>query len=377
MDMVDEELAVIRVSLKATPPVDVTTAGVNYKEKLLAKTKVKTGSTPDVPGVVLPPPIVSGAISAPVVQRLPELVVPLLQQRMPVPTTASIVQQIATQPLVAAASQAVRTVEECHQDILTLQGLLLKHRGGSGFGSGILRGDEVNTYKTTLKDIIYCLRGEVDAVTVRTAPPPVVVVAAPVAVTAGATSTMGTALACVEGAAIMYKNSPVEMQTIMVPTLRAAFVAAVLTCTTVIGDGGASIMAPPLNPADAATRMMPTLACVQGAVQMYKYSSPELQPVIVKTVREALLAAVTTCDQLLGGISHGPFSAAAAVDVPSPADVQVETEFDVVPEQVVQLEPAGETWGSKNESPSDVRLICFSSGCDVHSNVADVALLRF
>jgi hypothetical protein len=442
MEMVDGELSIIRESLKAAPALDVTTAGVKYKDKLMAKKKVKTGEA----ATVTPSPVVSPSIPAPVVQEIPEPVVqqtqvpvapapvvqqvpvpvapaPVVQQapvpvapapvvqQAPVPVApAPVVQQapvpVAPAPVVqqapvpvtpmAPATRAPRTAEESRQDIRTLQGLLLKHRGGSGFGSGLLRGEEVNKFEVTVQDVVASLRSEAaDAPPAASVVTPVVVApvvqeAPPVVAAAGAAEKMGPTLACVEGAVLMYKNSPLEMQSIMAPTLRAALVAAVATCTAVIGDGGGTSAAATLNPADAAARMMPTLACVEGAVQMYKNSPPELQPIMAMTVRAALLAAVTTCDQVIrGGMSQQPASFAVPVAVPAPVQFMATT----APVQVVAAAPAavvaepvtqstsyggddansqflqgvynslvaasgGEKYGLKNLSPSEVRLIC-------------------
>ena len=238
-------------------------------------------------------------------------------------------------------------------------------------------GDEVSKFETTLEDVITCLRGEADTIpSVAVVAPPVAFVAPPVVTPVDVTSAltkMGPTLACVEGAVLMYKNSPVEMQSIMMPTLRAALLAAVTTCTAVIGDGSA----PPsvaLNAADASKRMIPTLACVEGAVQMYKNSPPELQPIMAMTIRAALVAAVTTCDQLLGGMSPQP---AAATTVPA-VTVPVVVVAAATPEPVVTTTPlysgndsnsqflqgvykslvaasGSEKYGLKNLSPSEVR----------------------
>lgn len=426
MELVDEELSIIRKSLQAEPAVDVTTAGVKYKDKLMAKRKVKTGGTASV----APSPIVSPSIPPPVLQEISEPVVhqaqvpvapvPVVQQTPVSVAPAPVVQQVPVAPApvvqqvkvpvapapmveqvpgpvaaIAPAARAPRTAEESRQDIRTLQGLLLKHRGGSGFGSGILRGDEVNKFEATVQDVVASLRSELaDASPAASAVSPVVVApvvqVAPPVVAAASAEKMGPTLACVEGAVLMYKNSPVEMQSIMAPTLRAALVAAVTTCTGVIGDGGGTSVAATLNPADAAARMMPTLACVEGAVQMYKNSPPELQPVMAMTVRAALLAAVTTCDQIMGGImpQQPPASVAVPVSVTAPvqsmatpAPVQVEAAAAVpaavVAEPVTQstsysgddansqfLEgvynslvaaSGGEKYGLRNLSPSEVR----------------------
>jgi hypothetical protein len=374
MDTVAEELAIIRSSLKATPAVDITTAGMSYKEKLKAKQAGKNMVAPK------PVPIVQQIVEIPLapVLPLPPPPPPVVQQVVEPPPVESLLLPIvlSQQAAPAPSVRAARNADDSRQDIRTLQGLLLKHRGGSGFGSGLLRGDEVSKFETTLEDVITCLRGEADTIpSVAVAAAPVAFVAPPIVSPVDVTSAltkMGPTLACVEGAILMYKNSPVEMQSIMMPTLRAALLAAVTTCTAVIGDGSAPLSVA-LNTADASKRMIPTLACVEGAVQMYKNSPPELQPIMAITIRAALVAAVTTCDQLLGGMSPQPAAATTVHAVTVPVVVTA-----AIPEPVVTTTPlysgndsnsqflqgvykslvaasGSEKYGLKNLSPSEVR----------------------
>jgi len=312
MGTVAEELAIIRSTMQNVQPVDVTSAGIKYKDKLKMKRNAKKEAPLGPESVVVQrqkvtEPVVEkqepAVVAQPVmVQQAPAVVAkPVMVQQEPVVVAKPVAPQPVVPSPIVSESRAARTVEESRQDIRKLQGLLLKHRGGSGFGSGLLRGEEVPTFQTTLQDVITCLRGEADSVSVQ---PPVVapVVIAPTAVvpavdTMGASQAMGPTLACVEGAILMYKNSPVEMQPIMAPTLRAALLVAVNTCTTVIGDSGA----PPSPLASDESKMMATLACVEGAVLMFKNSPVEMQSMMLPTLRAALVASVTTCDQVIGG----------------------------------------------------------------------------
>jgi len=47
--------------------------------------------------------------------------------------------------------------------------------------------------------------------------------------------------------------------------------------------------------------MESTLACVEGAIQMYKNSPPELKAGVLGALRAALLFAANTCQQVMGG----------------------------------------------------------------------------
>ena len=63
-------------------------------------------------------------------------------------------------PAVAPDTAAVTNSEELRRDIRTLMGLVLKHRGGPGFGSGILKDAEAQRLKNLLADVKGTLREE-------------------------------------------------------------------------------------------------------------------------------------------------------------------------------------------------------------------------
>lgn len=117
-------------------------------------------------------------------------------------------------------------------------GLLLKHRGGPGFGSGRIKGDEATKFEELAGQITDALRQE--AIENQGQAPP-----ASDGSPGGAIATkprvppgdrINSMIACVEGAIQMYKNSPAELQDGMLVTLRAALLSAVSTCNELVSD---------------------------------------------------------------------------------------------------------------------------------------------
>jgi hypothetical protein len=104
-------------------------------------------------------------------------------------------------------------------------------------------------------------------------------------------------IACIEGAILMYKNSPEdERQESVLPLLRSALMSAMNTCNNLIaGDQVVSIP----SSASGATQVDRMIACIEGATSMYKNSPPELQGSILITLRAALMSAVNECNKII------------------------------------------------------------------------------
>jgi hypothetical protein len=198
-----------------------------------------------------------------------------------------------------------------------MMGMLLKHRGGPGFGKGRLTGGEIDQFSNLLQDVLGMLREEsFRTSTVRPPPLPQVSMTPvqsfsaypPSAVTVPAVpsnpSQVDSMIACVDGAIKMYKNCPPELQVSVLSTLRAALFSAISTCDGVIGF-------PDPNPAPVMSQVEGTIAVIEGAVMMYKNSPPELQPSLLGTLRTAFRAAVSTYDSMLGGGGPPPSMPAA------------------------------------------------------------------
>ena len=120
---------------------------------------------------------------------------------------------------------------------------------------------------------------------------------------------MQTMITCIEGAVTMYKNSPAELQGSVLVALRAALLAALDTLSQAMQGSGVS---PFPNPPSVETPTVPTsispeqsakiqsmIACIEGAIVMYKNSPIELQSSVLGTLSAALMSAVNTCNGIL------------------------------------------------------------------------------
>ena len=269
--------------------VNVNDRGVSYKELLeqrkKAAQKQQTGSSstkalPSRPA--MEPPAVKPIAFA------------------PVPVTAT----MQSLPLGTSA----KTEDETRRDIRTLMGLLIKHRGGPGFGAGRIVGTEMERFATLLSEVVLLLRHESkdmpherSSITLPSSsqrfPNSQVGGAIAQAPAALAGDRMNGVLACIEGAITMYKNSPLELQQSVLMTLRAALLSALNVCNVILGieevDQVSALQSQRGN------RMNSVLACIEGAITMYKNSSPELQQSVLVTLRAALLSAVNACDEIV------------------------------------------------------------------------------
>ena len=207
--------------------------GPNYKEKMAAlKAKKKGNAAPDPA-----PEPVAVAPAAPTPAAVSKLEV------APAPKSVD----TSVPPAVAPDTAAVTNSEELRRDIRTLMGLVLKHRGGPGFGSGILKDAEAQRLKNLLADVKGTLReeagmkkaaptAEVTKGVEPASPPTIPEVPPSIESTGGGPSSLAGAIACVEGAVQMYKAAAPSEQKILLPSLRTALLGAVNTCNKVIAD---------------------------------------------------------------------------------------------------------------------------------------------
>jgi hypothetical protein len=143
---------------------------------------------------------------------------------------------------------------------------------------------------------------------------------------------LAPALACVEGAMTMYANSPPEIQQNLLFSLHTALVSASDTCARVIplynqvsssgsspgmqggnvpgGDG--AVMAT-FSSTNVDPRLAPSLACVAGAIQMYRNSPSDMKQGMLMALRAALMSAANTCATLVdvGGSVYQTYNLAS------------------------------------------------------------------
>lgn len=242
------------------------TAGPSYKKILEAKRKSNRPTQSSAP-LPAPEPV---AVITP--SPAPEPVVVMQPpSKENAPSSATI-----------AAPQATQSSAETNHkqsQIRTLMGMFLKHRGGSGFGSGRLRGSEIDDFETLLKEVGRSLRQEAGTrqspvlespASVDAAPKPLNVSVSP------ETSVVSTASAPVAPEPVI---DAVTQQTLIPPPPPISKVAAMTTVNAAL-----------IDPAVQAA-----LQCVEGAIQMYKNSPPDLAPGMLMAVRAAMLNAAEKC----------------------------------------------------------------------------------
>jgi hypothetical protein len=342
-------------------------SGVSYKDKISQFKNKKSGGAVAPPvaaqpaeAVVAPPAPVPA--SAPPIAPPAPAPVPMQAVQAPPKAPEPVMQAppVAAPPVVAPAPVAPESVDvNIREGIRALMGMLLKHRGGSGFGPGRLTGGEINSFDMLATDISAILRDEarnapvpeepaavqqmasVQAAQQATAPAPAAVQEKSTQPTADRVNGM---FACMEGAMQMYKHSPPELQEGVLATLRAALLSAVNTCNDIIAAnegvnppayqtatstaGGGVKSAQPTS-----DRINGMFAVMDGAIQMYKYSPPELQESVLVTLRAALLSAVSTCNDIIANNEVANVQAYQTATSSTSAPVQEE--------EVGVWEPAG------------------------------------
>jgi hypothetical protein len=258
---------------------DLASSGVSYKEQLKQKRNRSIGGagTSAAQSEVAPP-------EPPAAQAQPKPEVPARVVYEPEPIQSVVVPTIPVQqelekspepravaaPPQPAASSTLATSstpEETRRKIRTLMGFLLKHRGGPAFGSGILQGAEIDRFDNLLQEVTSLLREEAGH-------------AAP-------------------------QNPP----------MMTAPAASGITVT-------------PNSPSDMA-QVEGTIACIEGAIAMYKNCPPELKEGILITLRAALMSAVNTCNKVIANdevVNYAAYQAETGGQPNSPSDMaQVES----------------------------------------------------
>jgi hypothetical protein len=414
LETVAEEMLVFQnYETYESPPVKANDRGISYKEKLLEKKRRGSSQAASTQTGVVPKGTADSSVasttaataaatvgSEPVQQSTRAGESPAAHvDASPKPVTSPPLPQ----PVVDRQPQPVTQMYESvsdetsrRQDVRTLMGLLLKHRGGPGFGAGRLVGADTTRFDSLSEKVLATLRSEAVSNPVSFAPAtaleppsrPIVSAEKPVAtapsVGGGAIAQsvrvpvgdrINGMLACIEGAILMYRNAPLELQGSVLITLRAALMSAVGTCNEIVAgqqveqmeayrtalsdprtrtsalttngssqpslvamDGGSLISsgnsAASTSHIPIADRVISTLACIEGAIVMYRNSPLELQGSVLVTLRAALLSAIGTFTDILAPVQadqQQPFNGygAATTTVPSATPRQF---YDVVPE---------------------------------------------
>jgi hypothetical protein len=360
VDTAADEMLELGMTQEIRTPAPKGYAGVNYKDRLQKIKGSKGGNAAtSMTDAVVEAPAASPAPTAPPAQQQ--------QQHPPAVVEATVAPQEAApepvspppvEPLVQSQTPeaAAATEDTMRVDIRKLMGTLLKHRGGSGFGAGRLRGEDIRNFEQLAMDLAAILRDEARnrpgveqpaffeqmasvASTQQTVTPSAAVsteamVQIPSQPTGGRVNSM---IACIEGAILMYKNSPPELKEGILATLRAALLSAVNSCNEIIGDEVPNLQAQQTTTSQPiGDRINSMNAVIEGAVQMYKNSPPELHGPVLVTLRAALLSAVSTLNSIIANNEVANVqayqTATASVQAPLPSAPVVAT--PVAPEQV-------------------------------------------
>ncbi len=302
-----EEMKQFQIRQAANQP-DVKDTGPKYKEIMAAKKAKKSGDAiptpapapvvatvpepvpapvPAVAEVPVPVPApfpavaqvpVPAPVPAPVVAQVPAPAPVVAQVQVPAPVPGL----VPTPAVAAVTSQVSEPIEETEltkRKIRELQGLFLKHRGGPGFGSGRLRGSEIEQFEVTLKSVGAQLRADAGPRT-------------------EAASTVSAPAAVAEPiAAVVPPPAPIPApSSVMRPPQLEAHVPLITPPPRADTSAMTTFTTGSVDP-----RLQGSLACVEGALQMYKNCSPEIQQGMLMALRAALLSAANSCQQVIEG----------------------------------------------------------------------------
>mmetsp|Transcript_6674 Transcript_6674/g.15233 ORF Transcript_6674/g.15233 Transcript_6674/m.15233 type:complete len:635 (-) Transcript_6674:1597-3501(-) len=211
-----------------------------------------------------------------------------------------------------AAQPTTSSPGDTEPDIRRAMGMLLKHRGGPGFGSGRLRGEEADEFEELMGDVAARLQSEVAQTTTTTT---------------SSEATTGTDLTMTPPPAVMQSPPAVVAapQTAVLPTMYAT--------TPYPQQGQAPNLSDP--------KVFSSITCVEGAIQMIKNSPPELQAGMLVTLRAAMMSAVNSLTETIEGTSSAvnPVSFTTATPTTTVAATTIEAPAVQTPPPVVQTPP--------------------------------------
>jgi hypothetical protein len=319
VDTSPDEMILPTMFLNDRQEQDESYAGISYKERMMQKRNKKMGvdTTTGAPSSPAPAAVPEPPKMEPLPTAIAQNEEPFVS--FPPPPSPKVESVVAPEPVreipVAPrpAPRVPQVTGDFHKDTRTLMGLTLKHRGGPGFGSGRLRGEEVQRYQELASNLMKALQNEQPAVSAEasrqpstpqsTAPP----TQQEMSESPDRTKSM---VSLIEGAVQLYKNSPPQLQESMLGAVRAALSSAVTTCNEVLQTEEQQVFAPMgSSSASNSDRAASMIACVEGATLMYKNSPVELQSAVLPTLRTALLSAIASCDSILANDIVEPVAA--------------------------------------------------------------------
>jgi hypothetical protein len=195
--------------------------------------------------------------------------------------------------VVPISAPSMQDSEEARKEIRKLMGLLLKHRGGSGFGHGRLKEAEFKMLEESTSKILSMLKTESGVNPV--APPSMdtTIANAESAIADGHASTshastsdssLAGAIACAEAALALFKASDPSNQRDLLPSVRDALVSATATIRKIVDD----------NDGDQATLEpeKPVYATSMAFPETYKVTQPDPVEEAVANVQETQTTAL-------------------------------------------------------------------------------------
>jgi hypothetical protein len=344
--------------------VDVSYAGPKYKDRLRERRSGKTppksttsensfarNSSPTqftFPGVVSAKTDETIVSSPPSFLASTQISAPPMQQ----PTTPVAVQSVSSpeyvDAIVTPPEPVAQNEDDFRRQLRTLEGLLLKHRGGPGFGLGRLQGLEMQRLISTADSVLAKLRREepimmnrgIDdstadvgavqrepAATFTSPPSPTSMLTrsfpgSEPSSAADATQRLNSMIQCVEGSIQMFKFSPPGLRESVLITVRAALLSALTTCNECMNDNSGMVNIPQASPSGRSEQQLEQmLGYLEGAIQMYKFSPVELQSSILISVRAALLSAVSTCNSIIADNEIMTYAGTTTMPRPVPPSI--------------------------------------------------------
>lgn len=266
-----------------------------------------TPAPPASPAATTPVPVRPPAV-APAAPPVP-VRSPVASQPTPAPVRAPI-QAPSTPPPVQVPSAPPREL------VRTAQALLLKHRGGPGFGAGVLGAEEAKRLGGALEELRahvsaapVALSAPAPALSASPLPPPTPppVPAAPLArsrmrlplvpVAAAPPASYSSALVCASSALSMFASSP---QPALLPAVRTAL-SLVLP-----------LLPPPPSP-PAAGELDGATKCAAAAIEMLQNAPPSARDALEPIVAVAICNAIASIEGGEGGGEGGVFAEARDV----------------------------------------------------------------